>query len=152
MSLPSSNSPLSTVGSSGLIPPWLPAKATHYGPFPARPWLSESGYQDSEAGVGCSNGQPGGDPRWRAILASNGTHNRSEVVQMGLLSGSGPTVTGLSPPSTESEMDSVIRDKGLDRLVWPRAYTVAVSERAFGGRNKDKICFQTVQVCSLITF
>jgi hypothetical protein len=138
-----------TATGSGFLQPWLPAKATHYGPFPARPWLSESGYQESEAGVGCSNGQPGGDPRWRAILASQGTHNRSEVVQMGLLSRTSPTTIGLKPPLTESDMASVITTKGLDRLVWPRAYTVAVSERAFGGSNKNKICFQTVQVWHL---
>ncbi|KAL2914081.1 hypothetical protein HK105_206339 [Polyrhizophydium stewartii] len=48
---------------------WLRGKATHYGPYPSFPGLSEAGYYPNDVGVGCSNGQPGGDPRWKAITA-----------------------------------------------------------------------------------
>ena len=42
--------------------------STHYGPFPGFPAFSEIGYLANDVGVGCSNGQPGGDPRWLEIL------------------------------------------------------------------------------------
>ena len=48
---------------------WQSGIATHYGPFPGYPAANEAGYQPNDVGVGCSNGQPGGDPRWLAILA-----------------------------------------------------------------------------------
>ncbi|KAI8906407.1 hypothetical protein EDD86DRAFT_210645 [Gorgonomyces haynaldii] len=47
---------------------WQAGKATHYGPYPQYPALSEAGYQPLDVGVGCSDGRPGGDPRWNAIL------------------------------------------------------------------------------------
>ncbi|KAI9199639.1 uncharacterized protein BJ171DRAFT_410643, partial [Polychytrium aggregatum] len=52
---------------------WVPGHATHYGPYPQYPAWSEVGYLPGDIGVGCSNGQPGGDPNWDAIL-SNGTY------------------------------------------------------------------------------
>ena len=42
--------------------------STHYGPFPSLPEMNEVGYLKNDVGVGCSNGQPGGDPRWLEIL------------------------------------------------------------------------------------
>lgn len=39
------------------------------GPYPSFPAHSEAGYQPLDVGVGCSTGEPGGDPRWNAILA-----------------------------------------------------------------------------------
>ncbi|KAI9202778.1 uncharacterized protein BJ171DRAFT_600774 [Polychytrium aggregatum] len=47
---------------------WLEGTATHYGPFPQNPLWSEPGYQPGDVGVGCSDGQPGGDPRWNKVL------------------------------------------------------------------------------------
>jgi hypothetical protein len=44
--------------------------ATHYGPFPGFPPYSEIGYQPMDVGVGCSNGQPGGDPKWLEVLGN----------------------------------------------------------------------------------
>lgn len=49
-------------------------KATHYGPWEIA-YKSEVGYQPLDVGVGCSNGQPGGDPRWNEIL-EDGQHER----------------------------------------------------------------------------
>ncbi|KAJ3406141.1 hypothetical protein HDV05_006136, partial [Chytridiales sp. JEL 0842] len=46
---------------------------TTTGPFPGRAFKSEPGYMPNDVGVGCSNGQSGGDPRWKAIL-ENGTY------------------------------------------------------------------------------
>lgn len=88
---------------------WVAAHATHYGPDIDYPPANEVGYQPLDVGVGCSNGQPGGDPRWNAVLA-NGVYE--------------------APGTT----------------VWPRMPTVAVSERAWGGRNKQKVCFQNVTI------
>jgi hypothetical protein len=34
----------------------------------------------------------------------------------------------------------------LESTVWPVAFTVAVSERAYGGRNKKNACFQTISI------
>ncbi|RKO89426.1 hypothetical protein BDK51DRAFT_13864, partial [Blyttiomyces helicus] len=53
---------------------WVPGFATHYGPFPSYPPGNDAGYQPLNVGVGCSNGDPGGDPRFNQILA-NGTYN-----------------------------------------------------------------------------
>ncbi|ORX61038.1 hypothetical protein BCR36DRAFT_273412, partial [Piromyces finnis] len=39
------------------------------GPFPSLPHFSEIGYQPNDVGVGCSDGRPGGDPKWNEILA-----------------------------------------------------------------------------------
>ncbi|KAI8923675.1 hypothetical protein BC831DRAFT_470135, partial [Entophlyctis helioformis] len=70
--------PASSLPGSGLGPTtgeWVRGKATHYGPFPSYPPFSEIGYQANDVGVGCSNGQPGGDPRWNAILAQGTVPN-----------------------------------------------------------------------------
>ncbi|KAJ3307692.1 hypothetical protein HDU76_004440, partial [Blyttiomyces sp. JEL0837] len=48
---------------------WYSGIGTHYGPFPSRAYMSEPGYMANDVGVGCSNGQPGGDPRWNQILS-----------------------------------------------------------------------------------
>ncbi|KAI9193117.1 uncharacterized protein BJ171DRAFT_533808 [Polychytrium aggregatum] len=53
----------------GVDAQWRAGQATHYGPFPDYLPLSEAGYQANDVGVGCSNGQPGGDPHWNAILS-----------------------------------------------------------------------------------
>ncbi|KAI8802424.1 hypothetical protein BJ742DRAFT_743719 [Cladochytrium replicatum] len=52
---------------------FVEGRSTYYGPWLASSALSELGYQPNDIGVGCSNGEPGGDPRWNAILAQ-GTH------------------------------------------------------------------------------
>jgi hypothetical protein len=46
--------------------------ATHYGPWDLIHY-SEVGYQPLDVGVGCSNGEPGGDPSWNSIL-EKGVH------------------------------------------------------------------------------
>lgn len=43
-------------------------KSTHYGPYPSFPAYSEPGFQEKDVGVGCSNGEIGGDPNWNKIL------------------------------------------------------------------------------------
>jgi len=48
---------------------WTSGYGTHYGPFPSSPHFSEVGYQPQDVGVGCSDGRPGGDPRWKNILS-----------------------------------------------------------------------------------
>jgi len=48
---------------------WTLGSGTHYGPFPSEPHFSEPGYQPNDVGIGCSDGRPGGDPKWNAILA-----------------------------------------------------------------------------------
>ncbi|KAI9011456.1 hypothetical protein BC832DRAFT_346497 [Gaertneriomyces semiglobifer] len=53
---------------------WVPGRATHYGPYPSFPAHSEPGYQLNGVGVGCAIAEPGGDPRWNAILAEKGTY------------------------------------------------------------------------------
>ncbi|KAI9354792.1 hypothetical protein DFJ73DRAFT_759198 [Zopfochytrium polystomum] len=95
---------------------WHAAKGTHYGPFPSNTRVSEQGFLSNDVGVGCSNGQPGGDPRWNAILA-NGTY----------------------PPV----------DNGINNsTVWPVVPVVAVSQRMYGGPNKNVVCFSTVTIRS----
>jgi len=56
---------------------WTSGYGTHYGPFPSSPHFSEVGYQPQDVGVGCSDGRPGGDPRWKNIL-SQGVHPSRE--------------------------------------------------------------------------
>ncbi|OAJ42648.1 hypothetical protein BDEG_26075 [Batrachochytrium dendrobatidis JEL423] len=73
--------------------------------------MSENGYQFNDVGVGCSNGEPGGDPRWNSIK------------DHGLI---------------QNPLDS--------KTVWPIVPTVAVSEFSWGGSNKDKICYQTLNI------
>lgn len=90
---------------------WTAGRSTHYGPYPQLPSASEAGYQPLDVGVGCSNGVPGGDPRWNKILA-NGT-------------------------KTNPIMNST---------VWPLLATVAVSEAAWGGKNKNIVCFQKLLI------
>ena len=85
--------------------------ATHYGPFPSNPSASEAGYQPLDVGVGCSDGQPGGDPRWKAILER-----------------------GTKPNPI------------MNSTVWPIQATVAVSEFAWGFKNKDQVCFKPIQI------
>ncbi|KNC99467.1 uncharacterized protein SPPG_05703 [Spizellomyces punctatus DAOM BR117] len=48
---------------------WRSGHATHYGPYPSVPAQSEFGYLPNDVGVGCSTGEPGGDPRWNDILS-----------------------------------------------------------------------------------
>eukprot|EP00842_Homolaphlyctis_polyrhiza_P004479 jgi/Hompol1/5031/HPOL_000566-RA len=54
---------------------WLGGIATHYGPCPSDPSENEIGFQPNEVGVGCSNGDPGGDPHWNAILRQGTRRN-----------------------------------------------------------------------------
>lgn len=112
---------------------WRSGKATHYGPFPALPNFSENGYQDLDIGVGCSNGVPGGDPRWNYIL-EQGIYNSTQKRSFANLNG--------------SDLDSLKLQvlNNLETTVWPVAFTVAVSERAYGGRNKKNACYQTVYI------
>ena len=112
---------------------WISGLATHYGPFPILPHFSEIGYQLLDVGVGCSNGQPGGDPRWNKIL-NDGVYDRDQMEIMANING--------------SSLDSIKR-QNLDLLsksIWPKSFTVAVSERAYGGSNKVNSCFQTLQI------
>ncbi|KAJ3188585.1 hypothetical protein HDU85_004299 [Gaertneriomyces sp. JEL0708] len=53
---------------------WVAGRATHYGPYPSFPAHSEPGYQPDGTGVGCAIAEPGGDPRWNAIIAEKGTY------------------------------------------------------------------------------
>jgi hypothetical protein len=115
-------------------------KATHYGPFPIYPAFSELGYQALDVGVGCSNGQPGGDPRWQKILSA-GTFNDSEIQSMANINVTFPPEMPIPNPKFKNQV--------LDQLrttVWPKAYTVAVSEKAYGGKNKQLICFQPIKI------
>ncbi|KAJ3105449.1 hypothetical protein HDU97_008065 [Phlyctochytrium planicorne] len=93
---------------------WVSGKATSYGPFPSRPYKSEIGYVANDIGVGCSNGQPGGDPHWNLILAQ-GTYPN---------------------PNLTVNADTV----------WPQIPTVAVSQRKYGGDNKNQVCFQPILI------
>ena len=45
------------------------------GPYPANPSMNEPGYYPNNVGVACSNGQPGGDPRFNEILSSGVLRN-----------------------------------------------------------------------------
>jgi hypothetical protein len=112
---------------------WRSGKATHYGPFPALPHFSEAGYQAQDVGVGCSNGEPGGDPRWNKIL-NYGIYNSTQKRSMAYLNG--------------SDQDNLKLQvlNNLETSVWPVAFTVAVSERAYGGKNKKIACFQTLKI------
>lgn len=112
---------------------WRSGKATHYGPFPALPNFSEIGYQTNQVGVGCSNGQPGGDPRWNKIL-EKGVYDTLQIKEMANLNGS--DLDGLKLQVLDS----------LSETVWPLSFTVAVSERAYGGQNKRNSCYQTVYI------
>ncbi|KAJ3197268.1 hypothetical protein HDU67_003783, partial [Dinochytrium kinnereticum] len=79
------------------------------------PFKSEIGYVQNDVGVGCSNGVPGGDPRWNAILSE----------------GTLPLPANLTVNAN---------------TVYPKASTVAVSQRMWGGANKALICFQKMKI------
>ncbi|KAJ3111450.1 hypothetical protein HDU96_005683 [Phlyctochytrium bullatum] len=95
---------------------WVEGKSTHYGPFPSRPFMSEVGYLPNDIGVGCSTGVPGGDPRWLSILSH-----------------------GLYPPLPSNLTQNT-------RTVYPRIPTVAVSQRMYGGANKEAVCFKRIRI------
>ena len=123
---------------------WKRGKATHYGPFPSVPRLSETGFQLNDVAVACSDGRPGGDPRWRAILDEQGVYNRTEILRLSDRNFFSRNSLLANDINSTSDLQGV--PTALETGVWPKAFTVAVSQRAWGGSNKKLMCYQKITV------